>query len=89
MKLTGARVTLIERCAGAHGAPTITAARGDSLSAMADHLGNAVTQAHGDVVVGDCHQANTAIGDRTTQQPLHPLQVLAAAYGIDVLRDEH
>lgn len=35
-----------------------------------------------EVVMGDCHLANTAIDEATTRRPDHPMQVLARAYGI-------
>ena len=31
---------------------------------------------------GDCHLANTAIAEQTGENPQHPLQVVARAYGI-------
>jgi len=34
------------------------------------------------VVAGDCHLANTAINEQTGEEPLHPLQLIARAYGI-------
>jgi glycerol-3-phosphate dehydrogenase subunit C len=34
------------------------------------------------VVMGDCHLANTAIAEETGYVPMHPMQVLARAYGI-------
>jgi hypothetical protein len=42
-----------------------------------------VKDANGDVVAGDCHLANTAITEQTGATPLHPLQVVAKAYGLD------
>jgi hypothetical protein len=38
--------------------------------------------ATGDVVAGDCHLANGAIFEETGRRPLHPIQVIARAYGI-------
>jgi Fe-S oxidoreductase len=35
-----------------------------------------------ELVAGDCHLANTAIREGTERVPLHPLQVLARAYGL-------
>ena len=42
-----------------------------------------VREATTDLVAGDCHLANTAIREGTAKAPLHPIQVLARAYGID------
>jgi hypothetical protein len=36
-----------------------------------------------DLVAGDCHLANTAIREATTKVPIHPIQVLARAYGLE------
>ncbi|NBW47411.1 MAG: hypothetical protein EBR46_04640, partial [Betaproteobacteria bacterium] len=47
----------------------------DRLVAFFDHL-------RGDVVAGDCHLANTAINEQTGTKPVHPLQMIARAYGI-------
>ena len=33
-------------------------------------------------IAGDCHLANTAITEQTGEAPLHPLQLIARAYGI-------
>jgi len=33
-------------------------------------------------VAGDCHLANTAIMEQTGETPMHPLQLIARAYGI-------
>jgi Fe-S oxidoreductase len=41
-----------------------------------------VKDAGGDVVAGDCHLANTAINEQTGRKPVHPLQMIARAYGI-------
>ena len=45
-------------------------------------LGDQITEAGGEVVAGDCHLANTAITEQTGRVPVHPLQVVARAYGI-------
>jgi hypothetical protein len=33
-------------------------------------------------VAGDCHLANGVITEQTGRVPLHPIQVIARAYGI-------
>ena len=45
-------------------------------------LADEIRRANGDVVAGDCHLANTAITEQTGRQPVHPLQLIARAYGI-------
>jgi hypothetical protein len=42
-----------------------------------------IAKADTDLVAGDCHLANTAIVEATDKKPVHPLQVLARAYGLE------
>ena len=49
---------------------------------MAMQLADQIRRADGEVIAGDCHLANTAITEQTGLQPLHPLQLVARAYGI-------
>ena len=49
---------------------------------IAKKLAEELDRAGGDVVTGDCHLANTAINEQTGKQALHPLQMIARAYGI-------
>jgi glycerol-3-phosphate dehydrogenase subunit C len=35
------------------------------------------------LVAGDCQLANVAIDESTGKRPVHPLQVLARAYGVE------
>ena len=82
MKLTGARVTLVQRSSGVDamwGWRSEHAARALPVGVA---LGNAITRAGGEVVAGDCHLANTVINEQTGRTPLHPIQVVARAYGI-------
>lgn len=82
MRLTGATVKLVQRCSGMGGAWGLRAANADSSVPRARALADDVHAAGGDLVAGDCHLANTAITEQTGEIPLHPLQVLARAYGI-------
>jgi hypothetical protein len=60
----------------------LRAENADLAIPMATKLGDEIDRAGGDIVTGDCHLANTAIAEQTGQSPLHPLQVMARAYGI-------
>ena len=82
MKLTGASVKLVQRCSGTDGLWGLRAQNAELALPMATALGEEVIRANGDVVAGDCHLANTAITEQTGREPLHPLQLLARAYGI-------
>jgi hypothetical protein len=50
--------------------------------AIAGKLAAELERVGGDIVAGDCHLANTAITEQTGRVPLHPMQVMARAYGI-------
>ena len=86
LKLTGARVRLVQQCCGVGGVagwradndPTGVTV-GAQLGAQIRPGGDGVVT---DVVVGDCHVANTVIAEQTGAPARHPLQVLARAYGI-------
>ncbi|MFT3854926.1 MAG: heterodisulfide reductase-related iron-sulfur binding cluster [Ilumatobacteraceae bacterium] len=87
LKLTGARVVLAEGCAGVGSWRGLRAAHDAGAQRLAGLLaavvGEAVEGVGGSVAVtGDCHLANTAIGEHAGIVPRHPLQVLARAYGI-------
>ncbi len=82
LRLTGARVTPVQRCSAMEGMWGLRSGNTDVAVPVAAALGDEIRRAGGDVVVGDCHLANTAIAEQTGTAPLHPLQVLARAYGI-------
>lgn len=82
MKLTGAKVKLVQQCSGIDGMWGFRAENEDISIPIAEKLGEMIERADGDVVAGDCHLANTAIVEQTGQVAKHPLQVLARAYGI-------
>jgi len=82
IKLTGARVTLVQQCSGVGAMWGLRADNDEIALSFAEKLGEEIERAAGDVVVGDCHQANTAIAEQTGCEPLHPLQLVARAYGI-------
>jgi hypothetical protein len=46
-------------------------------------LKTTIEQQAADVVVGDCHLANGGITDATGRTPIHPMQLVARAYGIE------
>lgn len=82
MKLTGAKVKLVQQCSGIDGMWGLKA-QNEALSIpIGQKLGVAIAEAGGDVVAGDCHLANGVITEQTGRVPVHPLQMLARAYGI-------
>jgi len=82
LKLTGAKVTLVQQCSGIDGAWGFRAENAPISMVVAGKLGDAVRRADSEVVAGDCHLANTAIAEQTDEEPMHPLQLIARAYGI-------
>ena len=82
MKLTGAKVKLVQQCSGIDGMWGLRAENTGISIPLAGKLGDEIRRAGGDVVAGDCHLANTAITEQTGEVPQHPLQVIARAYGI-------
>jgi glycerol-3-phosphate dehydrogenase subunit C len=82
MKLTGAKVKLVQQCSGIDGMWGLRAENEEYSIPLAKKLGEDIIKAGGEIVTGDCHLANTAITEQTGRVPLHPLQVIARAYGI-------
>jgi Fe-S oxidoreductase len=83
MKLTGAKIKLVQQCSGIDGMWGLRAENAELSIPIGKKLGEMVKDANGDVVAGDCHLANTAITEQAGVAPLHPLQVVAQAYGLD------
>ncbi len=82
MKLTGTKITLVNRCSGIDGTWGYRAENYDIAKKIARPLGQAIINASGQVVTGDCVLANGAIDEETGLTPVHPLSVIARAYGI-------
>jgi glycerol-3-phosphate dehydrogenase subunit C len=82
LALTGAKITLVERCAGI-GALWGMRAQNDAVSGeLGAALADEVRRTGADVVVGDCQLAGAAITEHAGADVLHPLEVLARAYGL-------
>jgi glycerol-3-phosphate dehydrogenase subunit C len=82
LKLTGAKVTLVQQCSGIDGTWGLRAENTAISVPIAEKLAEQIRMASGEVIAGDCHLANTAIIEQTGRQPMHPLQLIARAYGI-------
>jgi Fe-S oxidoreductase len=83
MGLTGARVDVVERCSAIDGTWGLRAENVELARRVAAPLFNAIRASDADLVAGDCNLANTAIEEGTGRRPVHPLQILARAYGIE------
>lgn len=82
MKLTGAKVRLVQQCSGIDGMWGLRAENAEISLKIGRKLADEIDRVGGDVVAGDCHLANTAISEQTGATPLHPIQIVARAYGI-------
>jgi hypothetical protein len=81
MELTGAQVTMVERCSATTAPGAARRERGDATASLSRFMDKVPSDA---TVAGDCHLANNAIAEQAGKRPSHPLQVLARAYGIGV-----
>ena len=75
------RITLVQQCSGIDGTWGLRAENYDGPRG-GPPLASDITGAGAEVVAGDCHLANGAIIQETGRVPLHPLQLMARAYGI-------
>jgi len=82
MRLTGARIKLVQQCSGMDGTWGLRKENLDVSLLIGRKLAADLERAGGDVVAGDCHLANSAISELTGRIPQHPLQIVARAYGI-------
>ncbi len=82
LKLTGARVDAVAKCAGIDGTWGLRAANYEAARKVAQPLANEIKRKEAEVVAGECHLANGAITEETGRIPMHPVQILARAYGI-------
>ncbi|RLE21275.1 MAG: hypothetical protein DRJ50_09435 [Actinobacteria bacterium] len=82
LKLTGAKVKLVQQCSGIDGMWGLKAGNEHIAIPIAEKLANLIERADGEIVSGDCHLANVAILEQTGDESRHPLQIIARAYGI-------
>ncbi|HTW97412.1 MAG TPA: heterodisulfide reductase-related iron-sulfur binding cluster [Acidimicrobiales bacterium] len=82
IRLTGATVQLVARCSGIDGTWGYRAENYELARKVARPLIRELDSSTAEVVCGDCHLANTAIAQETGRRPMHPVQLLARAYGI-------
>jgi glycerol-3-phosphate dehydrogenase subunit C len=82
LKVAGVRCDLVQRCSGIDGTWGYRAENYELARQVAAPLARDIRAAGNEVVCGDCHLANGAITQETGVTPLHPLQVMARAYGL-------
>jgi Fe-S oxidoreductase len=82
LKLTGTKVSVVAECSGIDGTWGYRAENYESSRRVAKKMAKAIDKAGNDVVAGDCSLANTGIVQETGKHPVHPIQLIARAYGI-------
>jgi glycerol-3-phosphate dehydrogenase subunit C len=82
LKRLGIRADLVQRCSGIDGTWGYRATNYELARKVAAPLAREIEQAGNAVVCGDCHLANGAIEQETGRHPVHPVQLLARAYGL-------
>jgi Fe-S oxidoreductase len=82
MQLTGAHVTVVDECSGIDGTWGYRAEHYELARKVAQPMARAIQKDGAEVVAGDCHLANGSILQETGRTAVHPVQVLARAYGI-------
>jgi Fe-S oxidoreductase len=82
LKIAGVGATLVQRCSGIDGTWGYRAENYELARQVAQPLKREVEAAGNQVVCGDCHLANGSIEQETGTRPIHPMQLMARAYGI-------
>ncbi len=82
LALAGITCDLVQRCSGIDGTWGYRRDHYELARAVAAPMAKAVEEAGNDVVCGDCTLANGAITEETGRRPLHPIQLMARAYGL-------
>ncbi|WP_334142810.1 heterodisulfide reductase-related iron-sulfur binding cluster [Rhabdothermincola sp.] len=82
MALTGARITVVAECSAIDGTWGYREQHYEDSRKVARKMAAAITKAGNDVVAGDCHLANGGILQETGTRPVHPISIVARAYGI-------
>lgn len=82
IKLTGAKVKVVAECSGIDGTWGLRAENVELSRKVGRKLAGALERAGGDAIAGDCQLANGGILDETGRQAVHPLSLVARAYGI-------
>ena len=82
IKLTGAKVSVVAECSGIDGTWGYRQENYEASRKVARKMANAIEKQNSDVVAGDCHLANGGIVQETGRTPVHPVSLVARAYGI-------
>ncbi len=83
LRLLGASVRVVDRCAGIDGTWGWRVEHQATSVRYAKRVADAVLGAASDVVVGDCHLANTVIDEQLGIAVGHPIELAAALLGLE------
>jgi glycerol-3-phosphate dehydrogenase subunit C len=83
MGLTGTRITVVAECSAIDGTWGYRSGNYQIARKVARKMAGAIDGAGNAIVAGDCQLANGGIAQETGRVPVHPLQIIARAYGID------
>jgi Fe-S oxidoreductase len=87
LALTGARVSMVERCSGHDGTWAMRKEFFEESMRVGGKLFAALTEVNADVLASDCPLAALQIEQGTAKRVLHPIEVLRDAYGMKDLKD--
>jgi Fe-S oxidoreductase len=82
LKLLGTKVTVVAECSGIDGTWGYRQENYEMSRKVARKMVTAIDKAGNNTVVGDCHLANGGIVQETGHHPVHPVSLLARAYGL-------
>jgi Fe-S oxidoreductase len=86
LALTGANVTMVERCSGHDGTWAMRKEYFEESMKVGSRLFGALTEAKADVMASDCPLAALQIEQGTGAKVLHPIEVVRDAYGLPAAR---
>jgi Fe-S oxidoreductase len=81
LRLAGAEVTLVDACSGVDGTWGMQARNHDASLAVAEKMLRAIDEAAPDEIATDCPLSALRIRERLGRRALHPVVLLARAYG--------
>jgi glycerol-3-phosphate dehydrogenase subunit C len=84
LKTAGVKCSIVQRCSGIDGTWGYRTENYELARLVARPLGREIEAAGNETVCGDCHLANGSILQETGTQPVHPMQLMARAYGVGV-----
>jgi glycerol-3-phosphate dehydrogenase subunit C len=82
LKLTGAKIAVVAECSGIDGTWGYRQENYEASRKVARKMAKAIDKHDSEAVAGDCHLANGGIVQETGRTPVHPVSLVARAYGI-------